>query len=362
MRGLSFRAYGQQQALRFISSPSSSSNIATTTTTTWLQFCSSCRSSSSLTSGGSGGQDRFSVEAERQAQSPSERERAEDKVGKPGAKKKKRRKRKKKSDVFTGRVEAIPEGFSDWIQVREEVRAKAKELGLGPTHFARVEVPRRERWEAYLRWLEKGMHGEMAYLARDDRLLRRRDPSFVLEGCRSIIVSSLFYWPGKSGFKIVDKMSVHTREKERERGQVSCYAWGDDYHVILGEKLKALATFAGELCGGNARWYVDTGAVLERDVAEKSGLSFTGKNTMAIHPRYGSGFFLGSVFSTLPLPPDEPLKKSSYCGSCNKCQVHCPTGALHPSKDYVMDARKCISYLTIELKGRYVAKSDERSY
>ena len=264
-------------------------------------------------------------------------------------KKKKGRKRKKKNDVFTETEASLPAGLSSWLEVKEAIRRKAKELELGPTHFALCEPPRRDRIEAYLKWIENGYHGEMGYLAREDRLERRKDPRVVLEGARSVIVSSLFYWPGKSGYDLNTERG--SRSRGRQRGIVSSYAWGNDYHVIMGKKLHELARYACELSGGNSRWYVDTGAVMERDLAEKSGLSFTGKNSLAIHPKYGSGFFLGSVFTTLPLPPDQALKKASYCGSCDKCQVACPTGALSPGNDYIMDARKCISYLTIELKG-----------
>uniref|UniRef100_A0A7S3FQT5 4Fe-4S ferredoxin-type domain-containing protein n=2 Tax=Chloropicon roscoffensis TaxID=1461544 RepID=A0A7S3FQT5_9CHLO len=255
------------------------------------------------------------------------------------------KKKKKKSDVFSDTDAALPEEASTWLECRELVRRRAKEIGLGPTRFARCEAPRRDRMDAYRTWVASGMHGEMSYLSRQDRLDRREDPKIVLEGARSIIVSSVYYWPGKSGFPW-----NRTTDPSRPRGKVSSYAWGDDYHSVLGAKLRDLASYAVGLCGGNSRWYVDTGAVMERDLAERSGLSFTGKNTMAIHPKFGSGFFIGSVFTTLPLPPDEPLKRDTYCGSCDKCQVACPTGALSQDRSYVLDARRCISYLTIELK------------
>jgi len=272
--------------------------------------------------------------------------------GRTQPQKKKRRRRKKKSDVFSMLEPSVPSHLSTWVDVKEAIRDKAKELKLGPTRFAACEKPRPDRMAAYQKWIDSGMHGEMAYLAREDRLERRRDPRIVLDGAKSIIVSSMFYWPGKGGFPW-PKVSERERlgADSEGRGLVSCYAWGDDYHQIMGSKLRDLATFAVELCGGNSRWYVDTGAVMERDLAERAGLGFTGKNTLSIHSNYGSGFFIGSVFTTLPLPPDEPMKKPSYCGSCTKCQVACPTGALAPTRDFVMDARRCISYLTIELKG-----------
>ena len=184
------------------------------------------------------------------------------------------KKKKKKSDVFSDTDAALPAEASTWLECRELVRRRAKEIGLGPTRFARCEAPRRDRMDAYRIWVASGMHGEMSYLSRQDRLDRREDPKIVLEGARSIIVSSVYYWPGKSGFpwnRTTDP------SRSRPRGKVSSYAWGDDYHSVLGAKLRDLASYAVGLCGGNSRWYVDTGAVMERDLAERSGLSFTGK-------------------------------------------------------------------------------------
>ena len=286
----------------------------------------------------------------------------------PGGGGRRRRRRRAKNEIRTNREPELPEAYRSWEDVREVVRRKARALGLGPTHFAPASPPSKDRLDAYQSWLDAGMHGEMAYLARPDRIAWRSDPQLVLSGARSVIVSSLFYWPGRSGFP----WSSPQAEGTRPRGKVSAYAWGDDYHDAFGAKLSALASWTSRLCGGSAKFYVDTGefslsplwlvmpahartqegmphpishlsrtfpatfppltqeqgAVLERDFAERSGLSFTGKNCMAIHPQLGSGFFLGAVFTTLPLPPDAPLKRHTYCGACTKCQRACPTGAL----------------------------------
>eukprot|EP00172_Hildenbrandia_rubra_P003936 Plantae.Rhodophyta-Hildenbrandia_rubra.ctg70490.p1 GENE.Plantae.Rhodophyta-Hildenbrandia_rubra.ctg70490~~Plantae.Rhodophyta-Hildenbrandia_rubra.ctg70490.p1 ORF type:complete len:369 (+),score=75.70 Plantae.Rhodophyta-Hildenbrandia_rubra.ctg70490:137-1108(+) len=186
----------------------------------------------------------------------------------------------------------------------------------------------------------------MSYLGRPDRLARRRDPSLILPNVKTIIMTSLFYWPGRSGFPRLHEVENH--QDGGDRGVMSCYAWGKDYHEILGKRLKELAEWMGRRAGGVGKFYVDTGAVMERDLGERAGLGFVGKNTLLIHPKYGSGFFIGEVFSTVDLPVDEPIDKRIGCGKCRKCMVACPTGAI--VEDRVVDARKCISYLTIELK------------
>ncbi|KAJ8903698.1 hypothetical protein NDN08_004799 [Rhodosorus marinus] len=223
-----------------------------------------------------------------------------------------------------------------WSGIAEAVKKKAVSFGLGPVEIAE---PRSSTYEKYAKWVADGMHGEMGYLARDDRMERRKDLSVILPGVQSVLVCGLLYWPGRSAF---------LEKATSMQGDVSCYAWGTDYHTILGDRLRDLALWMHEEAGGTGKWYVDTGAILERSLAEQSGLGFIGKNTMLINPRYGSGMFLGEILTTLPLPASPP-KKMPGCGKCTKCQVACPTDAF--DDEYVLDARKCISYLTIELKG-----------
>ena len=193
------------------------------------------------------------------------------------------------------------------------------------------------RYEFYKQWVERGYHGEMGYLAREDRIDRRGDMELMLPGVKTVLFTALRYWPGQFPEEQEDPM----------RGVVSCYAWGRDYHKILRKPLKAMVRWCREQ-GGDAHWYVDTGPILEREMAERAGLGFVGKNTMLIHPRYGSGFFLGEILTTLEMPPHPPVKMPG-CGSCNRCMVACPTDAF--VEPYVMDARRCISYLTIENPG-----------
>lgn len=197
------------------------------------------------------------------------------------------------------------------------------------------------RLDAYLQWIKAGMHGEMAYLGRDDRLARRVDLNVMVPGARSLIVAALDYY----SLTLPEDVA-----NDPTRGRFSNYAWAADYHDIMLPLLEALVGYLEELVGSRvaARAYVDTGAVMERSFAEQAGLGFVGKNTMLIHPRRGSFFFLGEIITDVELDFDEPVSMPG-CGSCARCLTHCPTNAF--PRPYVLDARRCISYLTIELKG-----------
>lgn len=193
-------------------------------------------------------------------------------------------------------------------------------------------------------------------MERDDRICRREKPSMILPGAQSVIMVGMHYWPGKSGFPSLHAANKHTGvQKDDPRGIISSYAWGEDYHKILSRRLKLLGRHLNRVAGGVGRFYVDTGAILERDFAERAGLGFVGKNSLVINPRSGSGFFIGELFSTVKLEYDGDTdygtekRGGAGCGGCEKCRVACPTGAI--VDDYVVDARRCISYLTIEQKG-----------
>jgi len=199
--------------------------------------------------------------------------------------------------------------------------------------------------KAYHSWLAQGYHGEMGYMARPDRVERREDPARVLPGVRSIICVGLNYYSGA--------LPAGLRH-DPSRGLISNYAWGLDYHDLMMGRLEGLAAFVCTEVGAEAgrevayRAYVDTGPVLERAYAAEAGLGFVGKNTCLIHPQMGSWLFLGEILLDLELDPT-PEKVSAGCGTCRRCLDSCPTGAL--VAPYVLDARRCISYLTIELKG-----------
>ncbi len=223
-------------------------------------------------------------------------------------------------------------------------RLKAEALSLGFTMAGVVDARPARRLTAYQRWIEEAMHGEMGYLARPDRVIRRQDPGVILPGIRSIVCVGLDY-------------STHAPPEaamaDTSRGRFSTYAFGVDYHAVMTPRLEALGEWLASVAPDEAvrsRAYVDTGAILERDHAESAGLGFTGKNTMLIAPRRGSWFFLGELLTTVSLTPDAFQPEAlPTCGSCRRCLDACPTAAF--PEPYVLDARRCISYLTIELKG-----------
>ena len=183
-------------------------------------------------------------------------------------------------------------------------------------------------------WLDDDGHGEMSYMERGEE--KRCDPQKVLPGARSIVVLALNYFQGnpKAG------------DTPAAAGKIARYAWGDDYHDLIANKLDKIDEFLREF-GGQQKCYVDTGPVLERDYAAQAGIGWHGKSTMLIDERLGTWFFLAEVLTTLELPPDEPVP--DRCGTCERCIKACPTGAI--TAPHRLDARRCISYLTIELKG-----------
>ncbi len=195
---------------------------------------------------------------------------------------------------------------------------------------------------AYLRWIGSGMHGTMHWMARPDRQARRRDLNEILPGVRTLLVVGLDY------------SQAHDMEATLEdpaRGRIAAYAWGLDYHELMTSRLEKLARWLQHASGQrNAqRVYVDTGALLERSHAQQAGLGFFGKNTMLIHPRRGSHFFLGELLTSLEFDEHDRPQEGASCGSCTRCLNACPTDAF--PRPFVLDARRCISYLTIEHKG-----------
>lgn len=218
---------------------------------------------------------------------------------------------------------------------------KAKAAALGFNRMGIIPAAPGRRLDAYMRWIDNEMHGKMGYLARLDRLVRRRDLNVIVPEVQSIICVALDY----QTINVPDDIA-----HDPSRGRISNYAWGVDYHDVMIPRLRELAAWLEDVAGQPiaSRAYVDTGAILERDHGESAGLGFTGKNTMLIAPRAGSLFFLGELLTTLALEPDEPDPMPS-CGRCQRCLDACPTNAF--PQPYILDARRCISYLTIELKG-----------
>jgi epoxyqueuosine reductase len=212
---------------------------------------------------------------------------------------------------------------------KDKLVAFAKEIGFDSCRIARATAPRHTG--EFRAWLGDGAAGEMQWMERGAE--KRCDPRQVLPEARSIVVVALNYWQGE-------------QPSASGRGRIARYAWGDDYHDLMLEKLERLAGFLMEL-GGTQKYYVDTGPVLERDHAAEAGVGWHGKSTMLLDAKLGTWFFLGEILTTLDLPADSP--QAERCGSCTRCITACPTGAI--TAPHRLDARRCISYLTIELKG-----------
>ena len=187
------------------------------------------------------------------------------------------------------------------------------------------------------RWLEGGFHGPMRYMAREPH--RRSRPDWVLPGARSVIVLAMNYFPPETG----------EPDPPPGSGRVSRYARGMDYHPVIEGKLERIEGFIRERLGPEvkSRSYVDHGPVLEKALAREAGIGFIGKNTLLITPTHGSWVFLAAILTTMELDYGEP--QTTQCGSCRLCLDACPTGAL--VGPHVLDARRCISFLTIESRG-----------
>jgi epoxyqueuosine reductase len=226
---------------------------------------------------------------------------------------------------------------------RLAIKAEARRLGFRWVGITTPEPP--PHWTTYETWLEQGRQGEMAYLASQSARERRGDPRQILAECRSILVLGMPYEA-----PLRPEIAEPNAPEGGLRGRVAAYAWGEDYHEVLNERLRALSAFIQAKTGTPvlSRWYTDTGPVLERDLAQRAGLGWIGKNTCLINPNQGSYFFLAEILLSIELEPDRPFAHDR-CGSCTRCLQACPTQCILP--DRTIDARQCISYLTIELKG-----------
>jgi epoxyqueuosine reductase len=220
-----------------------------------------------------------------------------------------------------------------------QIKDEARRLGFSLVGVTTPEPP--QSYSRYTEWVEAGMHGEMAYLASERNMQRRADPQRILPECQSILVLGIPYNKPES---------APSPENAEPNGRIAAYAWNDDYHDVLKERLTTLVAFIEEQAGEPVanRWYTDTGPILERDFASRAGLGWIGKNSLLIHPEVGSYFLLAEVLLGIKLSPDLPFA-SDHCGNCTACIEACPTDCITPER--TLDATRCISYLTIELKG-----------
>lgn len=200
-------------------------------------------------------------------------------------------------------------------------------VGIARAGFMDEEARRLEQW------LHQGMHGQMSWM--ENHFDKRVDPRLLVDGAKSVVSLLFNYFPAK-------------HQADPHAPKLARYAYGEDYHFVLKRKLKSLLNTLRESIGDfNGRCFVDSAPVLERDWARRAGIGWVGKNTLLIHPRAGSWFFLAELILDLELIYDQPIK--DYCGTCTRCIQACPTQAIAP-QGYVVDGSKCISYFTIELK------------
>lgn len=225
----------------------------------------------------------------------------------------------------------------DWAALGERIVAWGRELGFDAVGVSDVDLAGDE--VRLLNWLDAGRHGEMDYMARHG--VKRARPAALLPGTLRVITVRINYWPS-------DARSARDVLADRQRGYVARYALGRDYHKVLRKRLAKLAARIANEAGPFAcRVFTDSAPVLEVALAAKSGLGWRGKHTLLLTRDMGSWFFLGEIYTDMPLPVTAPV--SAHCGSCTACISACPTGAI--VAPYELDARRCISYLTIELKG-----------
>jgi epoxyqueuosine reductase len=216
----------------------------------------------------------------------------------------------------------------------QQIKALAAEhgflyCGFSKADFLKEEAPRLESW------LKRGLHGEMKYMENHFNL--RIDPRQLVPDAKTVIVLSFNY-------------ATKNIQKDKNAPKIAKYAFGKDYHKVLRKKLKSLFGTIKEIYPtSQGRYFTDSAPIMERDWAELAGLGWKGKNTLLIHPQAGSFFFLAEIIIDTELPYDSPMR--DYCGSCRRCIDACPTDAIDQN-GYLLDAKKCISYLTIELRSQ----------
>jgi epoxyqueuosine reductase len=222
----------------------------------------------------------------------------------------------------------------DYATIKTTIKARAKAEGFSVVRFANAQAAPQSaaRLSAFL---GAGHHGDMDWMA--DRTTWRADPQAMWPNARSVIVLGLNYGPAHDPLSILS---------HKDRAAISAYAQGEDYHDVVKKKLKAVAGFIFQTFDAEVKVFVDTAPVMEKPLAQRAGLGWQGKHTNLVSREFGSWLFLGSIFTTLELPPD--AAEVDHCGNCQACLDICPTDAF--PAPYRLDARRCISYLTIENK------------
>lgn len=225
----------------------------------------------------------------------------------------------------------------NYSELAKQIKQWGQELGFAEVGITDIDL---SEHEAQLqRWLDAGFHGEMEYMAAHG--MKRARPAELVPGTQRVIAVKMNYLPPEASFAraLGNKSTAY----------ISRYALGRDYHKVMRNRLKKLGQkIEQQMAGIGFRPFVDSAPVLERQIAEKAGLGWRGKNSLVLHKQAGSWFFLGELFVDIPLPVDPPTTEEG-CGRCTACMTLCPTGAI--VEPYVVDARRCISYLTIELQG-----------
>ncbi len=230
------------------------------------------------------------------------------------------------------------------MDLTQAIKAYALSLGFSLVGITTSDPLLHE--QVFEAWLDQGRQAEMGYLATQRSRQCRAHPERLMPGCRSVLVLGVRY-PAPSE-------ATGAGDGATPRGKIASYAWGVDYHEFLPERMRSLVHFIENIVGHKVpnRFYTDTGPILERELAQRAGLGWIGKNTCLINPRQGSYFLLAEVLLGIELEPDLPLT-ADMCGRCTRCLQACPTGCILP--DRTLDAGRCLSYLTIELKGTICA-------
>lgn len=219
--------------------------------------------------------------------------------------------------------------------IAQRIKTQAAALGFAACGIARADAAPRTG-ERLMQWLAEGYHGDLIWM--EERAAQRSSPRGLWPEVRSVIMLGMSYAPASDPLALAEARGI---------GRISAYAQGQDYHDVLKKTLKALARWLVDEAGGELKVFVDTAPVMEKPLAEAAGLGWQGKHSNLVSREHGSWLFLGAIYTTLELPMDAPVK--DRCGSCDACQRACPTDAF--PAPYRVDARRCISYLTIEHKG-----------